>query len=973
MNVQLFPCGLQFYLHLAKNHTNLPPLFFLKETMKVNSCVNQNLQHSNSGFAVSFKHNLFFLKIFLSTRICFVKFFGRKSLKMFSNIQFKYSWRPYQKDVLENIQAHLRDAKLHVIAPPGSGKTVLGLEVIRQLNQPALVFSPTRTIKNQWIQRFVALFANGDKSLTSLDLLSPKTLTSSTYQSLHSLTLKKEMIKEADNEFVQHNTATNSSKSAAQIIKENNIKTIVLDEAHHLKLEWWKSLTAMLLELEDITLVSLTATPPVDTTALEWERYISLCGPIDAEIAIPELVKENNLCPHQDYIYSSLPTLEETSKINDYYDLAHSWKETILSDAYILEKINRHPVVQNPQNYEDTIYSNIEYYSAIVIYLHYHKSTGFSSLLHILGFSRRKIPPIDDEWTEVLFSNILFKDDFFTNEEYFKSLRHKLTQAGLVERKKLALSRNENITRLLRNSLSKFESIAKIVESEYTSLKKDLRLVILSDFIRKEYFNANQFNKFGVVPIFQYLLQNLSVASKELQNHIAILCGSLSVIPKSCLPFLEEYCQANNLYPKSFQTRELAFVKNHYEIIATTQHKKHIVSLITQLLAQGKINIVIGTKSLLGEGWDCPQINSLIMASFVGSYVLSNQMRGRAIRSDQGNLNKTSNIWHLMCIDRLHTKNNEDYNILSRRFDAFIGLSMEGTEITNGIERLVGSRFAIENFNIDIFNSSTIESSHDRQGLQSRWQEAVASNSKAKLVREVKIKKPKLKRQVYFFNTIKMLFIQIVGTALSFGFDVFFDGLRFLYKHKLLSIESLKNLAFLIGILIIIVFAKPTLNAMVLLFKNGPVAGSFHQIANSVLQTLIHLKRIGNHKNCKINSKTVAGGITLTLENVSPYEQSLFLISVMEILNPIKSPRYVVTRNGAWLQKSIDYHAVPKIFATNKKEAMAFLTYWEKNMGKSRLYYTRNFKGRKILIKARVEALSSAFRNNTKIIESWKH
>ena len=73
------------------------------------------------------------------------------------------------------------------------------------------------------------------------------------------------------------------------------------------------------------------------------------------------------------------------------------------------------------------------------------------------------------------------------------------------------------------------------------------------------------------------------------------------------------------------------------------------MNLISKLFAEGKIQIIIGTKSLLGEGWDEPSINSLILASFVGSYMLSNQMRGRAIRVNE-NLRKTANVWHLVCV-----------------------------------------------------------------------------------------------------------------------------------------------------------------------------------------------------------------------------------------------------------------------------------------------------------------------------------
>ena len=74
------------------------------------------------------------------------------------NINFKYSWRTYQKRVLDDLEQHLDDNHLHIIAPPGSGKTVLGLEVAIRLNKPSLIFAPTIAIRNQWIQRLCELF-----------------------------------------------------------------------------------------------------------------------------------------------------------------------------------------------------------------------------------------------------------------------------------------------------------------------------------------------------------------------------------------------------------------------------------------------------------------------------------------------------------------------------------------------------------------------------------------------------------------------------------------------------------------------------------------------------------------------------------------------------------------------------------------------------------------------------------------------
>lgn len=89
---------------------------------------------------------------------------------------------------------------------------------------------------------------------------------------------------------------------------------MVFDEAHHLKKEWWKSLTKIKENLY-CKIVALTATPPYDVDFAEWKNYIALNGPIDAEIYVPDLVKENDLCPHQDFVHYSFPSTAEFETI----------------------------------------------------------------------------------------------------------------------------------------------------------------------------------------------------------------------------------------------------------------------------------------------------------------------------------------------------------------------------------------------------------------------------------------------------------------------------------------------------------------------------------------------------------------------------------------------------------------------------------------------------------------------------------
>jgi superfamily II DNA or RNA helicase len=77
------------------------------------------------------------------------------SLSLSEVMAFGRSWRTYQSRLLDHLDRYLDNKRLHLVAAPGSGKTVLGLEVIRRVNQPTLVLAPTITIREQWVDRLV--------------------------------------------------------------------------------------------------------------------------------------------------------------------------------------------------------------------------------------------------------------------------------------------------------------------------------------------------------------------------------------------------------------------------------------------------------------------------------------------------------------------------------------------------------------------------------------------------------------------------------------------------------------------------------------------------------------------------------------------------------------------------------------------------------------------------------------------------
>lgn len=150
-------------------------------------------------------------------------------------LQFKGTWRKYQARVLENATRYLQDGRVHIVAAPGSGKTTLGIELIKRLSAPALVLAPSITIREQWVARITDAFLCDNlepATYLSQDLKEPRAITIVTYQALHSaVTRFKGSLEEDDyKEDVDY-----SDFDVISMIKDNAIGVLCLDECHHLR------------------------------------------------------------------------------------------------------------------------------------------------------------------------------------------------------------------------------------------------------------------------------------------------------------------------------------------------------------------------------------------------------------------------------------------------------------------------------------------------------------------------------------------------------------------------------------------------------------------------------------------------------------------------------------------------------------------------------------------------------------------
>lgn len=879
-------------------------------------------------------------------------------MNLYDNIlSFKGTWRRYQERVLNSSDAYLSDKKIHIVAAPGAGKTTLGIELIRRTQKPCLILSPRIVIREQWLERIKDGFLNerlSPEDILSNDMKNPKLITSITYQTLFcGMTRYAGMTEEEETE--NREAMDFSDFELLRTVKKAGIKVICLDECHHLKNEWWKALEDFMKEMGEVTVISLTATPPYDATPVQWERYCNMCGPVDEEITVPELVKENSLCPHQDFVYFNYPTGEEQEKVDFFRQKAAQMMQKLMGDARLKEAVASHKGLEDVQGYLEKLLENPAYLSSLLIYCQEQNIPYARRWLKILNV--KELPPMSEKWMEILLQGFLYDDvsEFVCQEEYREELIRQLKAHGLIERKKVAFFVNQKLEKTLMNSAGKLKSISEICKLEYSSVGNQLRLLILTDYIKKEY--ARKLGKpnflpdsLGVLPIFEMLRR------ENPDWKLGVLCGSLIYIPDTALAALKRISCSFGIekLPSKALLNENGECLGYSEILLT-ENTHLCTQMITMLFEKGEIEILIGTKSLLGEGWDSPCINALIMASSVGSYVLGNQMRGRAIRASKDNPDKTSNIWHLVCMT--DTKEScevtEDFRTLQRRMMGFLGVSYDGTVIENGMERLNTITPPYTYRHLMEINEDMKLRACMREELKAQWQQAVHIQGNMEAVETCKMKKKLLNPSASFFNALGMIALSV---AIRMSQGMIRGAFRRSYGQ-----QGITDFIFTVAAAGIFLWG-----VWRLVHFSGPLK-RLREMAEGMKAALAESQNITS--SCKVSVYGENGvDYQVFLKGGTTREKELFAQCMEEFLAAVDNQRYLLYAPQA-LGAMTKYYCVPSVFSKTKQEALFFQKVMSSHLGKYHLVYTRTPEGRAVLLKGRAEAFGS---RNERILKRKK-
>ncbi|WP_298864930.1 DEAD/DEAH box helicase family protein [uncultured Gimesia sp.] len=688
----------------------------------------------------------------------------------FPEVRFRGQLRPSQAEAISVVEQQLAagQKRLHIVAPPGSGKTVLGLYLwAHHIQRPALVLSPNSAIQSQWAAR-TDLFQSSvsPQSLVSTETESSALLTSLTYQAVTlprqgdadleleatrywvELLIYKDQAQDPVeamtwiNDLKTHNPdyyekrmrtyrkavrdeailngnaldmLHTSSRRTLESFRNLGIGLIILDECHHLMGHWGRVLADAHDFLEQPVIIGLTATPPDEKGKQQddIDRYHEFFGPIDYEVPIPAVVKDGYLAPYQDLAYFVRPTTDELTYIANTDDQLHQIIETLCAirepeSALPLDTVQEPdvlPPVKRAEPMQEWLLNALQYLKlpsgkvedwttferrdpsladAARLFL---QERGYDLPTHVPPLSidliEEDIPKLT-YWGPVLDRYIrhrLRRSPSKQDQQLAERVINHLRLLGLQITETGCQNCASPVGRVIAYSRSKVKALLPIMQVELQSLGESIRAVVIADFEKTSATSAD----------IEHLLDEEAggaiSAFKELLNHPetdrlnpVLLTGSSVLVDNdigdllqtAAEKWLEEHQIDVRLSREPFE--------GFYMLIGSgSQWSPRVyVEMITDLFQTGVTRCLVGTRGLLGEGWDANKINVLIDLTIVTTSMSVNQLRGRSYRLDPESPEKVANNWDVVCIAPEFTKGLDDYERFIKKHKTLFGVTDDG-------------------------------------------------------------------------------------------------------------------------------------------------------------------------------------------------------------------------------------------------------------------------------------------------------
>ncbi len=887
----------------------------------------------------------------------------------FAALAYPNPLRRHQRESLEALaQARTQGRRrAWVVLPPGAGKTLVGLETIRREGRHAVVLCPNTAIQGQWARGWREFAdaggANPVEVGTDRDLATP--VTALTYQSLA-------VFDDDDND--DHAEPTGSEldrlhpngRALVRTLQEAGPITLVLDECHHL-LEVWGRLLAELLELvPEATVLGLTATPPVTLTFDQAKLVNEMFGEVVYTASTPAVVREGHLAPFADFIWLTAPTGVEAAWLDDqnqrFAELTTQLLDPEFGSVPFLTWVDRRFA-------GDVRFTRIAAKQPLLADAALR--LRHAGLLRLeddvpMGEQHQRAPAADDwallidDWYDACLAHSIDDRDQAVRD----ALRRSLPAVGYQLTKNGMRKGRSSVDRVLARSESKARAMVEIVSAEHRNLGDRLAMLVICDH---EAASAT------VGIDLQGVLTERAGSARSALAHL--VADQVTAALSPVMVTGRTVAGTPDVLARLRQRTDVDLVVGEpdadgiSELTGATASwtSREWVRAVTDFFTTGDAKVLIGTRALLGEGWDAPTASGLIdlsMASTPGTVV---QTRGRTLRLDPGDPAKVAVNWTVCCVADDHPKGDNDWQRTVAKHRGYFGVDGSG-DVVDGVAHIHPTFSPYTPPRADTFDATNAEMlvrAERRADIAASWQVGLPYEDEVRLsvwVHSARARTPVVATQRPAPESPKtVLTADGVRGNLPRSVSPWLWGLA-LVTLVLAGVAPGPALAWLAGTIVASGGAMATsgrrTRAVLTGLQTEPDAV---QLAYALADGL-HRAGLTRAGAQAVEWHLAADGRVRILLDTGGHEErdsAIFAEALAELLAPIGQPRYLVPRYvvgdvgaldvirplAAYRPRGVVWHPVPGVLGTKAELAQAFAEGWQSWVGGGPAIYTGNPEG----------------------------
>ena len=653
---------------------------------------------------------------------------------------YPHAFRPYQERALEAFERQRAegDRRFYLTMPPGSGKTAMGLEIARRFGRPTMVLGPNAAVQAQWLREWAAF----EPSLVgaSADAAMPSLITVLTYQAIavldqspddsaasdldaagdtskavsaHERRRRRLLVARGGDHAAVLGLLHRNGRAIVERLAARGPVTLVLDECHHLLNLWGHVLEAVVAELHpDSAVVGLTATPPREYVAREAALYRGLFGAhADFEIVTPAVVKDGFLAPYQELAYLTRPTPDEQRWIalqqerfdslrSDLFD--PSFATTPFGSWFAVRFIDRRTREGAPIAWRSLELDNPDLARAALRWVWSRDQRPPPGAA--FREEHRREPDADD-WIALLGGYV---EEVLqpSTEEYdrlaLERIRKALPAVGFVLTRHGIRAGRPVVDRVMALSAAKAEATVRILQAEERTLGRRLRALILCDFesagrdVGVALHGVLDPGAGSAAAVLRALLADDATAGLDpvLVSGRTVACSRSTAM--ALVDFARQHAHLTAAFehfdPISWSARPDDPGPGWEDVVVVapghvTWTPRTWVPLVTDFLQAGRSRCLIGTRALLGEGWNAPCANVLVDLGGATTSVSVQQVRGRTLRLDPDDPQKVADNWDVVVVAVGHLRGGADYARFVRKHRDYYAPSGTG-EIESGVSHV---------------------------------------------------------------------------------------------------------------------------------------------------------------------------------------------------------------------------------------------------------------------------------------------